>query len=170
MSELNNQDPKRRKQAMKSPSVAKFFLGVATLLTLSAVSFSDAMAQAGGGPPGGGPPGGMGMGRGMMAMRAFDIDAIWSDLAFKVNTDDKQIGQIRGMLLSLWKKREEVLAQARQNRDMEGAQGQLAALKKQCDEKLKLILTKEQLQAYTRLSEERQKRFEEMGRMMGAPQ
>ena len=130
----------------------------AVVACLSFMSPHKAVAQPGGG---GGMGGGMGGGR-MMGMQAFNVDAIWSDVTFKINTDDQQVVKIRTALLPLWDQREGIMAKMQGGgADMAAIQKQMATLKTQCDDKLKAILNKDQYAAYTKLGDERKKRMEE---------
>lgn len=139
-------------------SLRVFSLSVLLLLT----AMADAMAQRPGGLGGPGRPGpdpAM-MGR-MMALRAFDIETIWLDLTFRMDVNDDQIARIRSILQPMWKDREKLVADAQKTNDWEWLQDQLKPMKTRFEEKLKTVLTDDQQKEYTRLEQERQKRFEE---------
>lgn len=149
-----------------------------SLLTLFVVGLSvpDAWAQRPGGP--GGPGGFGGPGRQgvainparMMALRAFDIETIWTDLSFRITLSDVQLASLRSTLQPMWKNREQLMADAQKTNDWEWLQDQLKPMKAKFEEKLKTVLTEDQQKEYTRLEQERQKRFEEQrGRFFQGP-
>lgn len=145
-----------------SRSFHVFSLSVMLLLVVCA---TDALAQRPGGfgrrGGSGGPrrPDPVRMGR-AMAIQAFNIEAIWTDLAFKLNVRDEQLTHIRSVLLPMWKDRDLFVAQAQKDDDWEWLQNQLKSMKKQFDEKLKTILAEDQQKEFAKLQKDRDKQFE----------
>ncbi len=80
----------------------------------------------------------------MQALRAFPIDRQWTALSFACELSDSQLVLLRPIMADAYAKRLGVLKTARKGKSWEDAREVLDDLKDDVDDKLKVILTKDQ--------------------------
>ena len=134
----------RRKTTLISLFVAVLLLG-----------FTSTEAQRGrGGFPG---RGGLGDVRKMrtqaQAIRAFPVERLWAELSFGIDLTESQLAEIKPVMAEAWAKRNGVLDAAKEAGAWERAREVLEALRQRVDEKLAVLLTKEQQKRLKGLSE-----------------
>ncbi len=80
----------------------------------------------------------------MEAIRAFPVDAVWAGLSFGIDLPDSQLVAIKPIIADAWSKRNGVLTVAKKQNSWDRAREVLEDLKEDVDEKLEVLLTKDQ--------------------------
>ncbi len=80
----------------------------------------------------------------MEAIRAFPVDALWVGLSFGIDLPDSQLIAIKPIIADAWAKRNGILTVAKKQDSWDRAKEVLEDLKKDVDEKLEVLLTKDQ--------------------------
>ena len=133
---------------------------VGILLALLAVGIVSVEAQRGG----------MGRGRGgfdrgdseqmekmraqMEAVRVFQVDALWSALSFGLDLPEAQMLVLKPIMANVWSKRNMLMNIGKERGSWEEVRDELKDLKKDVDQKLKDILSKDQQKALKKLLKE----------------
>ncbi len=78
------------------------------------------------------------------AVRAFPVEMLWAGLSFGLDLPDSQLVHIKPVIADAWAKRNGVLKIAKKDDSWERAREVLEELKEDVDEKLEVLLTKEQ--------------------------
>jgi len=80
------------------------------------------------------------------AMRALDIEWLWTQLSFGLELTEDQKQQLRAPLKDAWERREQIIADAeeRADADWEAMAGEFRTIKRNLEGKLREILTEEQ--------------------------
>ena len=87
------------------------------------------------------------------AIRAFPVERLWAGLSFGIDLTEGQLAEIKPVMAEAWAKRNGVLNVAKKAGSWERAREVLEALKQDVDEKLAILLTKEQHKRLKGLSE-----------------
>jgi hypothetical protein len=127
-------------------------LSAAVVSAICLITVVSGHAQRGGG---GGGRGGMGGGQrpgGMQpemmaqvqALRAFPLEQQWTALSFACELSDSQLIMLRPIIADAYAKRLGVLEAARKNKSWDDAKDVMDDLKDDVDEKLEVVLTKDQ--------------------------
>jgi hypothetical protein len=125
---------------------AVIFVAVAGVISLLTVVAGHAQHGGGGGRPGGMRGGGMPpeMMAQIQALRAYPLERQWTALSFACELSDSQLVMLRPVMADAWAKRTGVLKAAKKNKSWEDAKEVLDDLKDEVDEKLEVVLTKDQ--------------------------
>lgn len=78
------------------------------------------------------------------AVWAFPIEMLWAGLSFGLDLPDSQLVHIKSVIADAWVKRNGILKITKKEDSWERAREVLEELKKDVDEKLEVLLTKEQ--------------------------
>lgn len=128
------------------------------LLVGSALALAPAQPP-GGGPGEGGSPGQQGpprvdpdlmrtMRAKMEALNNFDIKTMWAVLSLQVTLDAARFDSMHTSFKESWSRRAALLAKTGADADWEAIRDEMAAMKKNLDEKIEAGLSKEELKTY----------------------
>lgn len=89
----------------------------------------------------------------VQAIRAFPVERLWAELSFGIDLTEGQLAEIKPVVAEAWAKRNGVLKAAKKAGSWERAREVLETLKQDVDEKLAVLLTKDQQKRLKVLSE-----------------
>lgn len=139
------------KRLLKSAVIVTLALTLAALPALA----QGPRAGATGARPGGERRGGM--------MNMMYLEQSWAALTFEIGISADQISKLRPTYQAAWKSRAAAMKTAMQKRDFQSASSAATKIKASLDGKIKAVLSKSQMAAWTKWQAEQQKRFQRRG-------